>query len=66
MNISWIHNNKSIDYIGDILINIIGKKISTLSIDSVQEKHSGVFTCIATNWAGTDSHSAQLHVNGIL
>lgn len=64
MNITWIHNNKSIGYNEGILISTAGKKISTISIDSVQEEHSGIYTCLAQNKAGISSHSAELHVNG--
>lgn len=39
------------------------KKISTLSIDSVQEEHAGSYTCIARNRAGITTVSAWLHVN---
>lgn len=65
MNISWTHNNKTIGYNEGISISKIGKKISTLSIDNVQEDHTGVYTCIALNLAGKSSYSAELNVNGI-
>lgn len=64
MNITWYHNNKTIGYNDGILITKAGKKISTLSIDSVQEVHSGIYTCVAENQAGQSSFSADLHVNG--
>lgn len=64
LKISWTHNNKSINYIGGISANSIGKKISTLSIDSVQEEHKGIYTCTSSNRAGTSSYSAELFVNG--
>lgn len=65
MNISWLHNNKSIGYNEGIQISSVNKKISAISIDSVQEEHSGLFTCLAQNRAGISSYSAVLHVNGI-
>lgn len=64
MNITWIHYNKSIGYNEGIQISNVNKKISTLSIDSVQEEHSGTYTCLVQNKAGISSHSAELHVNG--
>ncbi|KAG5890612.1 hypothetical protein JTB14_005122 [Gonioctena quinquepunctata] len=64
MNITWSHNNKSISYDGGVMISSVGKKISTLSIDSVQAKHCGIYTCTAQNAAGKSSYSAVLNVNG--
>lgn len=66
INISWLHNNKSIGYMEGILISKAGKKASTISIDSVQEQHSGIYTCIAENKAGAARNDARLNVNGIL
>jgi hypothetical protein len=42
----------------------IGVRASILSIDSVGYRHSGVYTCLARNKAGSMSHSAELKVNG--
>ncbi|KAJ8982888.1 hypothetical protein NQ317_004318 [Molorchus minor] len=66
INISWLHNNISLGYIGGVLITAAGKKTSTLTIDSVQEEHAGVYVCIAENKAGVARHSATLYrfVNG--
>lgn len=41
-------------------------KNALLSIDSVSGFHSGEYTCIASNLAGTSTRSAVLVVNGIL
>lgn len=42
-----------------------GNKNSMLTIDSVTDKHSGTYTCIAENKAGVVSYSTVLNVNGI-
>lgn len=47
-----------------ILITRSGNRISTLSIESVRSRHSGNYTCVASNSAGTVEHSAMLYVNG--
>lgn len=35
-----------------------------LTIDSVTDEHSGNYTCVAQNKAGTARYSADLNVNG--
>lgn len=65
INISWLHNNISIGYIDGVLVSKVGKKISTVAIDSIQEDHAGVYTCLAENKAGVTRYSTHLHVNGI-
>ncbi|KAL1498145.1 hypothetical protein ABEB36_008993 [Hypothenemus hampei] len=63
INISWLHNNISIGYKEGVMISNAGKKISTVSIDSVDESHVGTYTCVAENRAGRTSYSAILNVN---
>ncbi|XP_021705585.1 Down syndrome cell adhesion molecule-like protein Dscam2 isoform X40 [Aedes aegypti] len=57
-------------YIGDLLIldptitiTNIGKRLKVLSIDGVQGRHAGNYTCEASNKAATVSYSAELLVN---
>lgn len=66
INITWLHNNKPIGYNEGIIISYPSKKVSTLTIDDVQEDHSGNFSCLAQNIAGLMSYSTELHVNGII
>lgn len=66
INITWTHNNKTINYGDGILISKNGKKVSSLTIESVGEEHSGTYTCVAQNRAGQISYSAELHVNGTM
>lgn len=63
--ITWLHNNETIP--GDSGISIFknGNKMSSLSIETVTGEHSGIYTCIAENLAGSSTYSASLHVNGI-
>ncbi|VEN53579.1 unnamed protein product [Callosobruchus maculatus] len=63
INISWLHNNVSIGYLPGVMTSKAGKKVSTVTIDSVTEEHMGTYTCIAENKAGTASYSAVLNVN---
>lgn len=60
----WLHNNENIKNDEGISINQINRKISTLSIDSVEARHAGEYSCVAKNLAGIATHSANLNVNG--
>lgn len=67
VRIQWYLNEVLIDHL-DPFYNInqanFGKKAKALSIDGVNEKHVGNYTCRATNHAETTSSSAELLVNG--
>lgn len=39
-------------------------RLSSLSIDSINGKHRGLFKCLASNAAGATAHSTELKVNG--
>lgn len=64
VNIKWFLNGVPVEEISDITISRGGKKVSMLNIDSVQAEHSGNYTCLAQNRAGTSSYSTSLNVNG--
>lgn len=66
MKIHWtlndnVINSKTHD---GIVISKTGKMISVLSIDSVTAQHTGNYTCVASNLAGTSHLSTRLSVNG--
>lgn len=63
LNITWLHNNKSAEEHG-ILVSKIGNKVSSLTIESVGEEHTGLYTCLVQNGAGFARYSVELHVNG--
>lgn len=64
LEISWMHNNRNITPADGITTTRISKRLTQLSIDSVQAHHAGSYTCTARNPAGAISHSAVLNVNG--
>lgn len=49
----------------DIAVRKSGKRASTLTIESVAARHAGLYSCSASNKAGSTSHSADLSVNGM-
>lgn len=64
LNITWLLNEKAITSSQGISINRNSKRISALTVESVQALHSGNYTCKASNNAGDSSHTATLKVNG--
>lgn len=64
LTINWNFNGKEIASKDGITINRNGKRISVLSIDSVQAVNKGNYTCVAQNVAGTVDHTAFLFING--
>lgn len=61
---SWFLNGEQIDGSDDILISQTGRRISQLSIDAVDHKHMGNYSCVASNNASSVTYSAELMVNG--
>lgn len=61
---SWLKDKIPIFDIVDIKISDYDRHSSSLSIESVNAKHSGNYTCIAGNPAGETSFTAQLLVQG--
>lgn len=66
INITWTLNSKAINTFEGVSVLNTNKRISQLSIDSVQAVNAGEYVCTARNNAGYVSHSAYLRVNGIV
>lgn len=64
IDIVWKLNNNRISTNDGILIMRGGQRNSLLSIDLVNSRHAGNYTCIAKNTAGIVQHSTELFVNG--
>lgn len=64
IKITWTRNDRPIFSNDGISISRTNQRISILSIESVRDRHSGNYTCVAENAAGTVHFSASLHVNG--
>ena len=65
ISISWHFNNTEITSSDGIFISQSGKRISSLTIESVRAEHSGAYTCVARNAAGAANHTNYVHVKGI-
>lgn len=65
INITWFLNGRNVREFDDIITSNLGKRGSSLTIESVSAKHAGHFTCLAQNQAGNSSYTAELIVNGL-
>lgn len=64
LNISWYFNGKPVQHLHGVAVAKSNQRISSLTIESADETHSGEFSCVAENAAGKTSYSAFLSVNG--
>ena len=62
--IEWLLNGNRVTTNDGINIMKSGQKISMLSIESVQSRHAGNYTCVARNKAGESQHTSELKVIG--
>ena len=65
LRISWYLKGDVITSGPTVTTNMFGTRTSMLMISSVGYRHSGVYSCRATNSAGSVTESAVLRVNGI-
>lgn len=65
IEIKWVFNDDMNLSNLKIVTAKVNEKTSLLTIYSVTGRHSGNYTCIASNAAGVSQHTAYLHVNGI-
>ena len=64
LTITWSLHGAIISSGPSISTTLLGTRTSMLTIQSVGYRHSGDYTCSATNKAGSRSSSATLKVNG--
>ena len=64
LRLTWSWRGEDLAPGPDITTSQLGGRTSLLMISSVSYRHSGRYTCIASNEAGTASFSTDLLVNG--
>jgi len=64
LSIAWSLQGEQLSSGPDLTTSQIGSRTSLLMISSVSYRHTGRYTCTASNAAGSDSSSAELKVNG--
>lgn len=65
LNITWTLNGQKVHILGGIDTVSTNRRTSQLTIESVQDHHSGEYACMAQNIVGTTKHLSHLNVNGI-
>ncbi|EFN60720.1 Down syndrome cell adhesion molecule-like protein 1 [Camponotus floridanus] len=64
LEITWTFDGHPIQsYHSDVIVSDTGKRVKQLTIESVAARHAGEYTCVASNAAGSISHSVTLDVN---
>ncbi|KAL6435001.1 hypothetical protein ACFW04_005260 [Cataglyphis niger] len=64
LEITWTFDGRPIQsYHSDVIVSDTGKRVKQLTIESVAARHAGEYTCVASNAAGSISHSVTLDVN---
>jgi hypothetical protein len=65
ISVIWKLNGHPLSNGEDIILEKRGKRIYTLTIESVGKNHIGNYTCSAQNSAGTTEFVSELKVNGL-
>ena len=64
LTISWYLKGDTLSSDPSITTTMIGTRTSMLMINNVGYRHSGAYSCRASNHAGSTTQTAQLRVNG--
>ncbi|XP_025414605.1 Down syndrome cell adhesion molecule-like protein Dscam2 isoform X19 [Sipha flava] len=60
---AWTFNGKSTSDLANVFVSKIGRRVSSLTVESLTEKNVGNYSCLARNKAGESAHTASLYVN---
>ena len=66
LTISWSLQGEAVSSEPSLTTTTLGTRTSMLTIQSVGYRHSGTYTCTASNKAGSKAQSVELKVNGEL
>ncbi|XP_060864225.1 cell adhesion molecule Dscam2 isoform X41 [Metopolophium dirhodum] len=60
---AWTFNGKSTSDLANVFVSKTGRRVSSLTVESLTEKNVGNYSCLARNMAGETGHTASLYVN---
>ena len=66
LSIRWYFHGREVGHNMGVTTMKLGSRSSILNIEAVTHGHSGVYTCVASNSAGTDRAKGTLTVHGII
>uniref|UniRef100_A0A1A9V525 Ig-like domain-containing protein n=1 Tax=Glossina austeni TaxID=7395 RepID=A0A1A9V525_GLOAU len=64
LNITWFLNSEEVNESHGITTMMVNRRTSVLTIESVDDRHAGNFTCLARNPAGHQHYTTQLNIYG--
>lgn len=64
LDIQWYFQGRPLKEIAEVTANEIAKRASLLLIDPAGWSHTGTYTCVVRNAAGSSNYSASLEVHG--
>ncbi|XP_053683718.1 cell adhesion molecule Dscam2 [Sabethes cyaneus] len=63
VEITWLFNSKPLRNDRGVIIQHSGRRVSTLTLESIRAYNAGNYSCVAKNVAGSVEQSAELIVN---
>jgi Immunoglobulin domain len=64
VSVTWLFNGTEAERVQGISVLKSGARSKVLNIEAVRAEHSGAYTCVSRNAAGSTNYTAHLHVNG--
>jgi hypothetical protein len=64
LSITWSLQGEVVSSEPGLSTTTLGSRTSMLTIQSIGYRHSGTYTCTASNYAGSRAQAVQLKVNG--
>lgn len=64
LSITWSMKGEDLGPGPDLTTSQLGSRTSMLMISNINYRHSGTYTCVAKNEAGSSSHTTELKVKG--
>lgn len=64
LSITWSMKGEDLGPGPDLTTSQLGSRTSMLMISNINYRHSGSYTCVASNKAGSTTYTTELKVNG--